>query len=207
MSTQIKMKPILFSSEMVKAIMDGKKTQTRRVLKIKGCYPEGWANFRGLQNTLGYPASEGFIWAGFGNEADPLYYRCPYQVGMKLWVRETWKYADSDEYLYQQIPENVIYKANGSCQFVSRSWRSPYFMSRWASRITLEVTQVRVQQLDEISEEDAQAEGFEADKLAPQLLTAKGRFARAWDSLNAKRGYAWQPGLWVWAITFKLVTW
>lgn len=94
-------------------------------------------------------------------------------------------------------------------------WRSPFYMPKWASRITLENTDVRVERVQEISAEDVAAEGVVLPRLEPDRGTtwyegkvddlARRRFALLWDSINAKRGYAWESNPWVWAITFRLL--
>jgi hypothetical protein len=210
-------KPILFSTEMVKAIFDGKKAQTRRVIGNPNCYPYSTANFRGLQTTLGYPASEGFTWAGFGNENDPLYYRCPYsQIGGKLWVRETWMPFGFVGNNRMFIHYKANYDQNGGERILeipssakrpvaTTIWRPSIFMPRWASRITLEVTDIRVQRVQEISETDQLAEGI----IIPAEWYVNGNkmtaFGGLWDSINKKRGYGWDTNCWVWAISFKVI--
>lgn len=144
----IKERPIIFSSPMVRAILDGRKTQTRRVIKEKLMRGEG---------------------ANVNN--------CPYgKPGDRLWVRETWQGPlfydeipedwNSDKY---KTPEYCYYKASGdSCDFTDSDdnfverWSPSIHMPRWASRILLEVTNVRVERLHDISEEDAIAEGLKA---------------------------------------------
>jgi len=196
--------PILFSAEMVKAILDGRKTQTRRVIK-------------------NIPDDARLIYAcgTFSLEIDGEFQRlaqCPYgYIGDRLWVRETFKYTDFDLRDAGKLPHRceVEYKLNGIRKWVTATtdtqilipdqWRPSIFMPRWASRITLEITDIRVHKVDEITEQDAIAEGFKADDFAPQCITARCRFAQTWDGINEKRGYGWKPNLWVWAITFKVV--
>ena len=162
----VKERPIIFSTDMVRAILEGKKTQTRRVMK-----PQPITEF--YANT-------------------PLTKFCPYgQVGDRLWVRETW----------QQIKAGIAYKASWDA-VPEWKWRSPIFMPRWASRITLEIIGIRVERLQEIThspfDNDCHAEGFNN----PSDLCLND-FMRYWDLLNAKRGYGWETNPWVWIIEFN----
>ena len=106
-----------------------------------------------------------------------LYYQDP---GGGIWYR-----ADNDEWLQDH-----------------ESWRTPLFMPRWASRITLEITGLRVERLQDITEEDAVTEGL-PPREQTGFDTARYRYHILWDSLNAKRGYAWDSNPWVWVIEFK----
>jgi len=145
------MKTIIFNSEMVKAILDGKKTQTRRVIKPQ---PEVvYSPFRGREPKY-------FIWKDerIFIEDMPLY--CPYgQVGDRLWVRETCKIMDFGDH-----KGVVAYKTTTNPDELTKNvkWTPSIHMPRWASRITLETTEVRVERVQEISEEDAKAEGLRA---------------------------------------------
>ena len=210
--------PIIFSTDMAKAILEGRKTQTRRVIKkaihefksSKGLFREiagavlpamesGWIAW--------YPGnSEGL--AEFTKQQYKKGFPCPYgQVGDRLWVRETWYYYGGDEYMYQQNPKDVLYKSGHIADpetgmvFIPK-WRPSIFMPRWASRITLEITEVRVERVQEITEEDAIKEGISPEEHpfdAPPAM----RFAILWDSINAKRGYSWESNCWVWVLSFR----
>ncbi|MBN8260955.1 MAG: hypothetical protein J0L59_01365 [Xanthomonadales bacterium] len=223
-------RPILFSGAMVRAILEGHKTQTRRVVKNPPA-----AQFCGLKSSLGYPASEGSTWAGFGNPSDPMYVRCPYgQPGDRLWVRETWGYRGGS--WSTEAPEvqsvNIHYQADDSrisytraadddsglprCReprpdedyvedyyndFLNRywkQWRPSIHMPRWACRLELEITDVRVERLQAISEADAVAEG--ASTPGP---FARHHFMDLWASINGQA--SWDANPWVWALTFKRI--
>ena len=204
--------PILFSGEMVRAILDGRKTMTRRVIKPQPVsIPEAkvaHANWI-MQNRT-----------------------CPYgQPGDRLWVRETWKPTRASCAIATGIDgpgTYVRYRADDSRRTVAHSmkcrgadrepWHPSIFMPRWASRITLEITEVRVERVQDITAADAEAEGFlsvsyrDAPKgsigFPAQVAVARiaiGQFAKYWDSLNAKRGYGWAANPWVWVISFKRV--
>jgi len=99
--------------------------------------------------------------------------------------------------------------ADGSADAESKNWIPSIFMPRWASRLTLEVTGVRVERVQDISEEDAETEGVEPPMLHPDdpanLDVARGAFADLWDAINAKRGYGWASNPWVWVVTFTRV--
>lgn len=182
-------RPIPFTGPMVRAILEGTKTQTRRLkgLKEVNSDPSAWTwdgeKFSGLNDT-----SCKTIWPG----------ECPYGIpGDQLWVREGVITCAS-------IPQIVGYVADG-CKRTEEweKFRNSRFMPRWASRITLEITDVRVQRLQEISEKDAMAEGV--IPRASDGCAYFGAFRDLWDSLNAKRGFSRESNSWVWAITFKRI--
>ncbi len=232
-------KPIIFSGPMVRAILEGRKTQTRRVLKPQIVCSTGitpsfyWGKFSGV-----FPDD----WFGHGNEIDGA---LPYATGDILWVREAFNYSSDDDLHPLEMPnpkpqraayleKNVVYAADGISEHPIHGralWKPSIHMPRWASRITLEVTEVRVQRVQEISEKDAEAEGIEDQKtggLAPlwrmygpapklafgvfgnlshdrgQFATdARDSFATLWNSINAKRGFGWDANPWVAAVTFE----
>ena len=183
-------RPILFSAPMVRAIMEGRKTQTRRV--VKPIPP------RGLTPN-----------------------HCRYGVpGDRLWVRETWAHVFGheeyeswemphiksfvvDNYLTGSIPAgkpangDTVYAADGWDDYVENGdfrWRPSIHMPRWASRITLDVVDVRVQLLQDITQEDAGAEG----------VRSREEFHALWESINGAG--SWDANPWVWAVTFKRVS-
>lgn len=132
----------------------------------------------------------------------------PYQIGLKLWVRETW--ADFvihgfTETYGDQDASGIIYRADG--EIFGQKWRPSIFMPRWASRITLEITNVRVERLQEITEEDAKNEGVipdesKKDGMSPIINSYKYPFERLWDSINGKT-YPWSSNPWVWCVEFR----
>jgi hypothetical protein len=229
-------RPILFSSEMVCAILDGRKTMTRRVVKNQpGPTTVGYTelcsghfnpvrSLRAFGGDIGnddHKRALGEIWADEKNKT----LTCPCgQPGDLLWVKETWVpdppingWPGDIEWngcgrpiagvpkLYQH-PEFCIYKA--SWDSIDLSWRSPIFMPRWASRLTLEITAVRVERVQDISEEDAKAEGIQPSGEHQTLCPGRSyrnEFAVLWNTLNAKRGYGWDANPWVWVISFKRV--
>ena len=181
--------PILFSGPMVKAILEGRKTQTRRVIKPQPVFDSADLN--------GKPY---FRWRGLERSQWALSTYCPYgQVGDRLWVRETF-YTDN----YRRsngLP--VLYKADGE----TRSWLPSIHMPRWASRITLEITGVKVERIQEIQDTptDALKEGIKLKQPYVHAdLKVVADFKELWDSINAKRGYGWDVNPWDWALTFKV---
>jgi len=234
-------RPIIFDAESVKAILAGRKTMTRRVIKFPHEGMKDWA-FVDVLTTLGYPASEDRAWAGFAKPSvgaeDPFFVGCPYgKPGDRLWVRETFQLEDASEYGLDaaDAPEGPVRVEDrgpdwGEATLIPRyratqpdtlleidhaddgqpimRWRSPLFMPRWTSRITLEVTAVRAERLQDITEADIRAEGALVWSLPDGSKTSLDRdhrvtFARRWDALNAKRGYAWETNPWVWVVSFK----
>lgn len=159
----MKERPILFSGPMVRAILDGRKVQTRRVVK-----PQPSADFMpevGIGNrTMVDGDGEAFPGpAEFAAYDENEFYRCPYgQPGDRLWVKETWH----TDYPWNgtkptMVPETAaIHYAATSENFTGRVLRPCLFMRRWMSRITLEITAVRVERLQEITKADAEAEGL-----------------------------------------------
>lgn len=205
----MKERPILFSGPMVRAILEGCKTQTRRVIKsAQACDNGPWADFA-------YSAQDGLpiFWWKSMPKFDQRDYRwgqeCPYGApGDRLWVRETWRPC--------QVPQHndpslcIEYRASGYCKsghlatLNRTNWRPSIFMPRWASRITLEVVSVRVERAGDISVADCAAEGM---KLKPGYETEhlKTDFRNLWNEINAKRGYSWESNPWVWVVEFKRV--
>ena len=158
------MKPIIFSTEMVQAILGSRKTQTRRVIKA--------------------PVLDAV------REPDTV--AVQYRRGGILWVRETWSKDVNGDYVYRT---NYGSTEDDSFPPSLFKWRPSIHMPKAAARIWLEVTDVRVERVQDITEEDAQAEGV--DSLAD--------FIELWDKLNAKRGYGWDTNPWVWVIEFRVV--
>lgn len=224
-------RPIPFSAPMVRAVLAGEKTQTRRIAKL---------------NAAGRVARGGRNW----HLDDPsAVLACPHgQPGDRLWVREAWTAdfewpSDTGERIcwWHEVPaafrglRNVMYtyyRADGSAwhcdehgaccpadqtawridfeddDFADIRWRPSIHMPRWASRITLELTSVRVERVQDISTKDAEAEiGNGGRMILPSGLcnTYVGTFAHAWNAINAKRGYGWDANPWVWVLEFTHV--
>lgn len=228
----MKERPILFSSTMVRAILEGRKTMTRRVVKpqpdlsiLKESYRDLEFEFRRMP-VLG-PTHVPHEW-GFCAKYDkpncvPIYgYKCPYgTIGDRLWVKEAWcREVDlitslplDGAALYAATEDRHVIMDDGDGFAVINkdgtersAWRSPIFMPRWASRITLEITDIRVERVRDISAQDCIAEGMHFSlnqdpcDMADQ---ARNAFHALWDSINAKRGFGWDVNPWVWAISFR----
>jgi hypothetical protein len=205
----MKERPILMRGPMVCASLDDKKWQTRRVVvptqstpRVAPLRMEPWI-IDGEQETddQGLPC-----WAGFHPDypGEAKWFSCPYgKPGDRLWVRETWaRHPDCGGPIYRATDPGWDDNDYGI------KWRPSIFMPRWASRLTLEITSVRVERIRDISLDDMRAEGVrpenEASLLWRESLTE--RFIALWDSINAKRGYSWAVNPWVWVISYKRVT-
>ncbi len=216
------MKPILFSAEMVRAILDGRKTQTRRIVKPQPPQFVDYFEKRG----------DGFkAYMVPGEPCDYPLVKPKYQPGDILWVRETWKCVQYDsmdgnlgyevefrdgERKYFEFDDNERFHQFGKFAF-KEGWQSSLFMPREAARIFLRVTNVRVERLQDITENDAKNEGVKDpyDYQEPSYYDQphvrgmeinKSAFAGLWDSLNAKRGYGWEANPWVWVYEFERVS-
>jgi hypothetical protein len=190
-ATETKSRPIIFSAPMVRAILEDKKTQTRRICKpamegdgpAASVHPDGsgngfiawWPTPRTAHETAKYyPGDEGF--------------HCPLgDVGDRLWVRETFQYTNSKA----NGPGDCVFRADCAVEVPGIKWKSPYHMLRCFSRINLEITALRVERLDDISQTDAMREGTQGRR----------SFAGLWDELNGAGAFGRNP--WVWVISFR----
>lgn len=232
------MKPIIFSGPMVNAIMDGRKTQTRRIVKdqtvidaaeVEACIPLLGQPARIGPSEIGRPVVGAFCpSAGYaGPKLSEVIGWGPYGApGGQLWVRETWGtgtrpcpregWVDGIEYraddvgldehdilpLYQIIPDDVEFDS------IDRSgWRPSIHMPKWACRLYLTITDIRVERLQDISSDDCIAEGTpkRSRKAAyPWHVYAQEDFEHLWDSINGKK-HPWADNEWVWVISFSRV--
>lgn len=212
---QRKERPILFSGAMVRAILDGRKTQTRRILKPQPMHP-GFAS----RHTLATDDEGQDLYVGSATLASPI--RCPYgKPGDRLWVREAFMHEPADYCWEASVsiparPATTIYRADSDPHGEAKGcgWKPSIHMPRALSRITLEITGVRVERLKDCSERDAVAEGL-------HILPASGRYvvnpgeqyfgaaghdprvvyADLWDRINGAG--AWEANPWVWVVEFK----
>lgn len=203
-------RPILFSDAMVRAILEGRKTQTRRVLKPQ---PPAGAHSPGL---VLFPADGGSACVFDVPLNSPVYrHECPYgQPGNRLWVREAFALHAHGAKDPAGHPI-VFYRAQGDQIMQGNRWRPSIHMPRWASRIILDITDIRVERVQDISENDARAEGVRemAEYSMPRNPYEPGicddprnAYRILWDQINAKRGYGWDVNPWVWVVEFKRVT-
>lgn len=252
----MKERPILFSAPMVHALLDGRKTQTRRVVK-----PQPRMGVKGDGSVI---SDDYFVWDDtlrkpFCLPMVPMLRlemveQCPYgYIGDRLWVRENWHIegrstiGDSPESIvciaYRPCSQRAVaggwsqdsrefnrptkemvcpttptFKKDGSIR-----WFPSIHMPRWASRLSLEITEVRVQRLQDISDEDAESEGVDTEcpgrcsvgwvndvpggRECPQPFCGDSpvaHFKRLWESINGPG--SWEKNPWVWALSFKVVT-
>lgn len=179
----MKERPILFSAPMVRAILDGRKTQTRRIVK---------------------PQPKYYAHSGVLASADASHIFCPYgEPGDMIWVRETFCQTEGG---------TIIYRADGGKKDAAHvlkddRWRPSIHMPRWASRILLEIVSVRVERLIDIPEMDAQQEGYPpgaTDKYGSDYMSFREWFEDLWNSINGERSFEQNP--WVWVVEFKRVS-
>lgn len=208
---------MIFNGEMVRAILDGRKTQTRRPIK--------WKQTRFTEIGEREDGSK-WPWSEDAEHACDFWHPCPFgAVGDRIWVRETFTghYLDDDQ--IQDIKDGRD-KASSLCEYradypdgyqAADGWTPSIHMPRWASRILLEITDVRVERLNAISEEDAEAEGIDMEALydsqdcydciADHNMTGRptvtGAFKYLWESIYGEEG--WKSNPWVWVIEFKRV--
>lgn len=213
---EVKERPILFSAEMVKAILEGRKTQTRRIIKKPNLLQaiEEWSEENPYKKEL--------------SDAQ----KCPYgQVGDRLWIRENFKVSNIDEGYQNQFviddfeaPACVVEYEDGSKRKIelehseylqavraNKKKKSPSIhMPRWASRIILEITDIRIERLQDITEQDAIAEGCDNSKSEAAINIgwyekSKRAFERLWDGINKERGFDWSTNPYVWVIEFRRI--
>jgi hypothetical protein len=195
---------------MVRAIRERKKTMTRRVIR-----PQPRKIGKGERLIVEYGKLK-IVWRGIGELWETETIRnIPYNTGDILWVRETWLKAD-DGFHYKAnatLDSEELRKAYGY------KWRPSIFMPREAARIFLEITDVRIERLQDITESDARAEGFNCllckDKAfdCPNIhdfcfgnYETEGCFSGYWEKLNSGRGFGWHKNPWVYAINFRVVS-
>ena len=242
-------KPILFSTPMVQAIMDNRKNKTRRIMKRKG-YDEA---INKPENDFAQRSYENLWQIGhrMSNRVAPqnsIGVTCPYQVGEIRWIQETWKIDSVDDIHYTMA---IDFKAiqdghNGAeviCKFSleryhkfrkfyqKNGWQSPYFMPSEAARTRIRIIGAVPERLQDITEEEAKAEGIKGYTKDGQLYkycvnvdewiknwkdksqtswqgmprTAKEAFKMLWDSLHKNDGHDWEKNDWVWNVSFEKV--
>ena len=216
----MKERPILFSAPMVRALLAGAKTQTRRFVKLVGADSVDERSDGSPDHVFPWPYVS--TWA-YGDAGEP-WYVCPYGVpGDRLWVRETWRLnwasGEGSEVEYRADNARHVWPVNAKdSKFLDggEKWKPSIFLQRQFSRITLEVTSVRVERLNDISEEDAKAEGveqrghrwrnYEIDRessgINSTFRTARDSYESLWESINGPD--SWAANRWVWVVGFKV---
>nr|WP_284076365.1 hypothetical protein [Herbaspirillum aquaticum] len=192
MSTVVKERPILFSAPMVRAILAGDKTQTRRIAKDVR-HPD-----------LGNVYAPGALVL----EREPQHVierACPYgRPGDRLWVRETWGYNPD----HPGMPWHACYRADPGMEYDGIKWKPSIHMPRAACRIKLEITGVRVERLQDISDFDAEDEGTriwaaEVQKNGNKFSSIRSAWQAMWESINGSD--SWQANPWVWVVEFRRI--
>lgn len=220
----MKERPILFNPHEVINTLDGRQTQFRRVVKNRSNCPDFYAH-RPDDPCHPYPyyfRRADAVWDSFKTIEELAAKYCPFgQVGDHLWVRESFTYWEDDEFGGDYLEYRTGHRRSlgdwehphpiyDHCIGRFGKWTSPVAMPRWASRIILENTGVRIERLQDISEEDAIAEGiielanreFSLNGGQFRANYAVGSFRQLWDSINKKHPWANNP--WVWVVDFKL---
>jgi hypothetical protein len=217
----MKERPVLFSGEMVRAIRDGRKSQTRRIVKPDSSWTRFYdgdkkAAFRAFQRDGGDS-----IWNAGHINGDSTYgrshWQCGddpvypnYQDGDHLWVKETFR-TIYDPATCLEGALDIDYRADGKERIGDKlgtlPWKPSIFMPRWASRITLEIVSVRVERVQEIHRRDAQAEGITCRHCKGYSDNQHGcvcveDYGALWDSINGKK-HPWSENPWVWVIKFR----
>ncbi|BDH46426.1 hypothetical protein TUM12370_24700 [Salmonella enterica subsp. enterica serovar Choleraesuis] len=233
----VKERGMIFNAEMVRAILDGRKTQTRRIISDRHIHLIDAAS----QVGECYPLESG---VDHGNSQS--YYRehCPFgKPGDRIWVRETWSQLGNEDgcainwndelvkgggpeaariyrasceqkpgnYGLWSIPDDAFWKPHTDSMEFEGAWRPSIHMPRWASRITLEITDVRVERLNDISQSDALSEGMPVSHPSIDSVSrslgypdfSRSAFAQLWQSIYGEE--SWQANPWVWVIEFKRV--
>ena len=213
---ETKERPILFKALMVCAILDGRKTQTRRPIKPQ--WPDArkcWISETGLLSGESLIQTDELKKGSTVVDRYTSTIRCPFgEPGDRLWVRETWgpragfyeieicetrtRELDVQPCLYRATDEHPT-------DSPGTDWRASIHMPRWASRILLEVTAVRVERIQDITEEDAKAEGVERMAWLTCMSYRTG-LAEGWSEIYESKGYGWDANPWVWVVEFKVVT-
>lgn len=251
-TTIAKERPILFSGRLVRAILEGRKSQTRRVVMSKArnmqesgqvCVRRNPDNDPWYREHVWSVRQSGGVWGDFTHEQ--MLAQCPYgKPGDRLWVREAWRFGyptGEPGHFSILAPTGHSLDREGRCFYRSdfaekpgeprMLWRPSIHMPRRFSRIMLEVVGIRVERLQDITEEDAKAEGVQipvhvdetcppgkgygmVNLLAPYLKTHKSagqdalfraEFSFLWDTINAGRGFGWAANPWVWVVDFRRV--
>lgn len=198
------MKPILFNTNMVRAILEGRKSVTRRVIKNKDII-NGWDC-----EEDGTPIA--FIDQRTGDSYPPTY-PCPYRPGDILYVRETWNSVRFGNGVKVPFRTEYWYKADDTVQNPDDKWRPSIHMPKEAARLFLRVTDVRVERLQDISSQDIEREGIDLTGLQGIGCITRGEyiyaFQQLWDSTTKPADldrYGWVANPWVWVIEFERIS-
>lgn len=204
----MKERPILFSGPMVRAMLEGRKTQTRRIIKPQPRETEEWLDVDPRCN---------FDWKSAYCGLDYIKSKCRYgQHGDRLWVKETWREtgAISNPYAYKADVEALnLIGEDGQIITCRYRWRPSIHMPKEAARIWLEIDEIRVERVQDITLGDIAAEGNpnlpkEKEEWIgnlPELQKEFNWFIDLWNKINSKRGYGWDQNPWVWVVKFHVL--
>jgi len=222
----MKERPILFSGEMVRAILDGSKTQTRRVIKVPGKHNNPGdiqhreSGDKWYKNSVWSMRTYSGMWGDYTHR--DFMSKCPYgEIGDKLWVKETWFNDEGSDECTTYYPALMDDHELFEIRHIKK--RPSIFMPRWASRLSLRITNIRVERLHDISEEDAIAEGiqevtkdgivfkycvndhkdYSSTPWQNMPRTAKEAYKNLWEKINGKD--SWDKNPWVWVVEFRRV--
>lgn len=207
MGAGMKERPILFTPENVRRIRDGQKWQTRRMMEPQPEHVWGFG--------VGHSDPEHFCahvrYPG-GHQPDP-WVRCPHgKPGDRLWVRES-LVEEGGQWFYRADRAPVLVDPKDETAMIAwahhktTSYASAIHMPRWAARLVLEITGVRIERIQDISYDDMRAEGVRPEQEASLLWreSLAERFRALWDEINGDRGFGWERNPWVWIIDFEVV--
>lgn len=220
----MKERPILFSDQRVRALLIGQQTQTRRIMKSQAFAP-GQDNHEGC---YGFDVISNHLRGHHVMEMSDLSYQCPFgQPGDKLWVRETWRGPEVPEEQLAEYAKSPLefrnahychYRADSSAMVNAQDenanhagWQTGIHMPRWASRIDLLITSVRVEKIQDISDDDVMAEGVQTDShflnnfftMNSESIAPKAAYKKAWEKQYGST--SWEVNPWVWVIGFERV--
>lgn len=223
-------RPIIMTAESVRGILAGRKTMTRRIVRGR----------EGCRIDIARCGTPVYVTGAPDDGGEPI--PCPFAVGQRLWVKEAWapqpgreESVDLPEHDGGRNPDAVCYRADErragedpewpeGINLAVRRWRSPLYMPRWASRLSLEVVSVRCERLHDITDDDARAEGVTEvtfipdDGFPPSLgymagpddgraalfTSPRDAFEEGWNLINGKRA-PWSVNPWVWVVEFRRV--
>jgi hypothetical protein len=186
--------PMLYNTEMVRAILDGRKTKTRRLNGLKEINenPDDWIVAAITRDHITFTSNTGKL----------ISIKWKYKPGDLLWVRETWSHESPTD--FKEDDGHYVYKAEMPDEYVTNSpgWKPSLFMPKSACRLWLRIKDIRVERLNDITNNDALAEGTPDLRTIENNYDMKDCFRILWDSIN-KKTYPWESNPWVWVVEFE----
>lgn len=215
----MKTRPIIFQPDMVRAILDGRKSQTRRINGLSKINKNPGDHSKAIVLNDGtwsfwHPGNVDEKWVRNVAYPDGGGFKCPYGVpGDRLWVREKFRIFNSvdecgccDHCACDRYNGKPVFYADTLCN--ESKWKPSIHMPRKLSRLTLEVTNIRVERVQDISAMDCISEGIKRNNIPDIHIRAKEdrcRFQRLWDKMHKKQGFGWSENPWVWVVEFKVI--